>query len=73
MSRKPYTLHPSTLEVLQVLAELVRDQDESEVLRNCYGIDVDDPDEARLDVAISRWAQEGAPLPELENPLELER
>ena len=48
-------MSPETYELLCTLKELVKNEDSADVLLNCYGINLEDPDDARLDLALAAW------------------
>ena len=56
-------LHDSTVKMLAVIRELVANDDDADVLKNCYGIDAHNPVEAELDQAVAEWAEAGCPMP----------
>lgn len=62
-------LPDSAVLILLVLRELILD--EPETMAVVYGIDVDNPDPAPLDRAISAWRRSGCPVPDLSRGLVL--
>lgn len=42
--------------LLRIIRDMIRIEDEDQVLKNCYGIDIHNPCEAELDQAIAEYA-----------------
>ncbi len=53
----------TVVEVLSVIREFAENTDKAYVLLNCYGINIESPDDAPLDEAISEWVEAGCPIP----------